>query len=265
MLKIGIAGAAGRMGQTLIHAVHATEGVQLALAVEQEDSDYIGQDVGRVVGIGDLQVSVSDSLLANSFDVLIEFTLPEATISHVNQCVEQKRPIVIGTTGLTDQQLTALRRAAESIPIVFAPNMSIGVNVCMKLLQMAAKAFGDSVDVEVIEAHHRAKIDAPSGTALKMGEIVADELGRSLSVDGVFTRHGTTGDRSSRSIGFSTIRGGDIVGDHTVMFIGEGERGDITHRSNSRMNYASGAVRAAQWVVHQPSGLYSMSDVLRLD
>lgn len=252
------------MGNTLVQAVHASENVQLTFALEQEGNSSIGKDAGAVAGIEHIDVSIVSQLFTDSFDVLIEFTLPEATIEHVEQCAQAKRPIVIGTTGLSEDQLTILQRAAKAIPIVFAPNMSVGVNVCLSLLQTAAKAFGDSVDIEVVEAHHRAKIDAPSGTALKMGEVVADALGRSLKDDGVFSRHGRTGARKRNTIGFSTIRGGDIVGDHTVMFIGEGERVEISHRSNSRMTYASGAVRAAKWVVGQSPGLYGMPDVLRL-
>ncbi len=253
------------MGKTLVQAVHATAGVELSLAVEHAESASIGQDAGACAGIEVLSIPISDQLSNDLFDVLIEFTLPESTMAHVEQCVEAQKPIVIGTTGLSDSQLLKLEESSRSIPIVFAPNMSVGVNVCLKLLEMAAHAFGESVDVEVVEAHHRAKIDAPSGTALKMGEVVADALGRSLTEDGVFARHGRTGARQRSTIGFSTIRGGDIVGDHTVMFIGEGERVEITHRSNSRMTYASGAVRAAQWVVDQPPGLYGMLDILSLD
>ncbi len=265
MLRIGIAGAAGRMGRTLIQAVQLTDGVQLTLALENEGNQSVGKDAGSLAGIENLDVPVSDQLAKVAFDVLIDFTIPEATVSHVEQCAQANNAIVIGTTGLTEIQLETLEQAASSIPIVFAPNMSVGVNVCLKLLQTAAQAFGDSVDIEVVEAHHRAKIDAPSGTALKMGEVVADALGRTLQEDGVFARHGRTGARERSTIGFSTIRGGDIVGDHTVMFIGEGERVEITHRSNSRMTYASGAVRAAQWVAGQPPGLYGMSDILKLD
>ena len=264
MLRIGITGTAGRMGKTLVQAIQARENMQLSLALEQADNSSLGKDAGVVAGVEHLDVPITSQLLADTFDVLIDFTLPEATIAHVEQCASAGRPIVIGTTGLTDSQLTVLQQASESIPIVFAPNMSVGVNVCLKLLKTAAEAFGNTVDIEVVEAHHRAKIDAPSGTALKMGEVVADALGRSLKDDGVFARHGRTGARERNTIGFSTIRGGDIVGDHTVMFIGDGERVEITHRSNSRMTYASGALRAAAWVVEQPRGLYGMSDILSL-
>ena len=265
MLGIGISGAAGRMGKTLIQAVHADQDAQLSLALEHREHEDIGTDAGSLCGLGSIQVPITDQLTEDSFDVLIDFSLPESTLEHVQRCVDINRPIVIGTTGLTDNQLVKLRDAARSIPIVFAPNMSVGVQVCLKLLQSAAQAFGDTVDIEVVEAHHRAKIDAPSGTALKMGEVVADTLGRSLNEDGVFARHGRTGARERNSIGFSTIRGGDIVGDHTVMFIGEGERVEITHRSNSRMSYASGAVRAAKWIVNQDPGLYDIADVMGLD
>ena len=253
------------MGRTLVQAVHSTDGVQLSMALEYEGNPSVGKDAGAIAGIENQNVSITDQFSKDDFDVLIEFTLPEATVIHAEQCVEAGKPIVIGTTGLTDSQLETLHRAAETLPVVVAPNMSVGVNVCLKLLQTAAQAFGDSVDIEVIEAHHRHKIDAPSGTALKMGEVVADALGRTLKEDGVFARHGRTGERERKSIGFSTIRGGDIVGDHTVMFIGAGERIEVTHRSNSRMTYASGAVRAAQWVAKQPPGFYGMSDILNLE
>lgn len=252
------------MGKTLVQAIQASDGVQLTLALEQESSSSIGKDAGAVAGTEHLDIPITSQLLADSFDALIDFSLPEATAEHARQCAQAGRPTVIGTTGLNEDQLAVLQQASESIPIVFAPNMSVGVNVCLKLLETAAAAFGDSVDVEVVEAHHRAKIDAPSGTALKMGEVVADALGRSLKDDGVFTRHGRTGARRQNTIGFSTIRGGDIVGDHSVMFIGDGERVEITHRSNSRMTYASGAVRAALWVIEQQPGLYGMPDVLSL-
>ena len=253
------------MGKTLIQAIQVTDGVQLTMALEHAGHNSLGADAGAYSGVEVLNVPISSQLVKDSFNVLIEFTLPEATVHHTEQCADAGKPIVIGTTGLTENQLSVLHQAAQSIPVVFAPNMSVGVNVTLKLLQLAARAFGDSVDVEVVEAHHRAKIDAPSGTALKMGEVVADELGRTLKDDGVFVRHGRTGARERNTIGFSTIRGGDIVGDHTVMFIGEGERIEITHRSNSRMTYAAGALRAAKWVIDQPPGLYGMSDILGLD
>ena len=253
------------MGKTLVQAILATDSVELSLALEHEDHQSLDEDAGLLVGKNRIEVPVTQHLSTDKIDVLIEFTLPEATIDHIQQCAEANKPMVVGTTGLTDAQLTILHQSATVIPIVFAPNMSIGVNVCLKLLEMAARAFGDSVDIEVLEAHHRAKVDAPSGTALQMGEVVARALQRDLKDDGVFTRRGRTGARARTAIGFSSIRGGDIVGDHTVMFIGDGERVEITHRSNSRMTYASGAVRAAQWVVEQSPGLYEMADVLSLN
>ncbi len=253
------------MGKMLIRATQETEDVQLSFALEHKDHESVGTDAGILAGVETISVPVCDQFAGESFDVLIEFTLPGPTVEHVAQCVEAKKPIVIGTTGLSESQLSELQQAAKSIPIVFAPNMSVGVNVCLKLLETAAQAFGNSVDIEVVEAHHRAKIDAPSGTALKMGEVVAHALGRTLKDDGVFARHGRTGPRERNTIGFSTVRGGDIIGDHTVMFIGEGERVEISHRSNNRMTYANGAVRAAQWLINQPAGLYGMSDILNLE
>ena len=266
MLNIGISGACGRMGKTLTSVIGTTENAQLSLALEHKTAVSLGSDAGIVAGLPEaLGVPIVDQIDSSDFDVLIDFTLPEATIEHLRFCRQSGRPIVIGTTGFSDSQKQFLKQTAESIAIVFAPNMSVGVNICLELLKTAARGFGDSVDIEVIETHHRDKIDAPSGTALKMGEVVADALGRTLEQDGVFTRYGRTGARDRKSIGFSTIRGGDIVGDHTVMFAGNGERIEITHRSNSRMTYATGAVRAAKWVVEQAPGLYEMSDVLNLN
>ena len=264
MVRIGISGAAGRMGRTLIQSVQTDSGVQLTFALEQNGNETIGQDAGVVAGLGELGLKISDKLSTNAVDVLIEFTSPMATKVHVLECCNAGKAIVIGTTGLTDEDRSDLMSASQLIPIVFAPNMSVGVNLCFKLLEMAAKALGDSVDIEIVEAHHRSKVDAPSGTALKMGEVVAKTLGRTLEKDGIFARHGFTGPRDRSTIGFSTIRAGDIVGDHTVMFAGEGERIEITHRSNSRMTYAVGALRAAKWLVNKPPGLYEMADVLGL-
>ena len=253
------------MGRTLVQAVHSTENTNLALALEHSSSDTIGMDAGELAGLGELGVIVTNEFHSDMFDTLIEFTTPEATMEHVAACVSANKAIVIGTTGLSADQKLKLQEASHSIRIVAAPNMSVGVNLCLKLLELAAKAFGDTVDVEVIEAHHRAKVDAPSGTALKMGEVVAGALNRTLEEDGVFARHGISGPRERKTIGFSTIRAGDIVGDHTVMFAGEGERVEITHRSNSRMTYALGAVRAAEWLCEKPPGLYDMADVLGLN
>ena len=197
-------------------------------------------------------------------EVCIDFTLPESTVEHAGACRSRGCPMVIGTTGLSAGQLAALADAARDVAVVHAPNMSVGVNLCFKLLGIAARALGDGVDVEIIEAHHRHKVDAPSGTAVRMGEIIAAELGRDLAECAVYGREGHTGARDRRTIGFETIRAGDIVGEHTVMFGGDGERIELTHRSSSRANYAAGAVRAARWVVSRPPGLYDMQDVLGL-
>ena len=263
---IAIIGAAGRMGRMLVQAVHADAGVRVAAAVEREDDLCLGADAGTVAGIGEIGVSIESSLdraLAVS-DVCIDFTLPGPTVEHAGVCRSQHRAMVIGTTGLSADQLAKLDDAARDIAIVHAPNMSVGVNLCFKLLEVAARALGDSVDIEIIEAHHRTKVDAPSGTAVRMGEIIAGALGRDLAGCAVYGREGHTGIRDPKTIGFETIRAGDIVGEHTVMFGGEGERIELTHRAASRANFAAGAVRAARWVVHKPPGLYDMQDVLGL-
>ena len=265
-IPIAIAGAAGRMGRMLVQTVCAEADTSVAAAVERADSPLVGADVGVVAGIGEIGVAIEDRLdraLAVS-DVCIDFTLPEPTVEHAEACRSMRRAMVIGTTGLSPDQLAALEDCARDIPIVHAPNMSVGVNLCFKLLDVAARALGDSVDIEVIEAHHRNKVDAPSGTAVRMGEIVAGALGRNLAECAVYGREGHTGVRDRRTIGFETIRAGDVVGEHTVMFAGDGERIELTHRAASRANFAAGAIRAARWVVRRPSGLYDMQDVLGL-
>ena len=265
MINIGVSGAAGRMGRMLVQAAAETDEIKLTAAFEHPMSELLGIDAGTLAGVGELGIRITDQFDAGSFDVLIEFTSPEATMEHVQQCIRSDKAMVIGTTGLTASDQQGLRDAGESIRIVAAPNMSVGINLCLKLLETAAKVLGDSVDIEVIEAHHRAKVDAPSGTALKMGEVIANALDRTLDEHGVFTRHGWTGPRARNSIGFATVRAGSIVGDHTVMFAAEGERIEITHRSSSRMTYAAGALRAAQWLVDKPAGLYDMTEVLGLN
>ncbi len=264
MINICVSGAAGRMGKSLIQAAHIAEFTTLSAALEYLGNDAIGTDAGILAGIDSNGVIVGTELGECQFEIIIEFTTPQATLSHLDYCVKHGKNIVIGTTGFTNQQVEQIRDASTKVGIVYAPNMSVGVNVCLSLVQQAARAFGDTVDIEVIEAHHSRKVDAPSGTALKLGEVVAEELGRTLDDNGVFVRHGVTGARERKSIGFATIRAGDIVGEHTVMFAGEGERVEITHRSNSRMNYAMGAMMAAQWIVEKESGLYDMQDVLGL-
>ena len=225
-----------------------------------------GIDAGELAGVGSLGVRISDSLEAviGDFDVLIDFTLPEVTAANVLVCREAGKKMVIGTTCLDEAQKAQLQEAAKDIAIVFAPNMSVGVNLCLKLLQLAAQVLGDDVDIEVIEAHHRHKIDAPSGTALAMGEVVAEALGRDLKDCAVYGREGRTGERDRNTIGFETIRAGDIVGEHTVMFAGIGERVEITHKASSRMTFAKGAVRAAAWLADREQGLFDMQDVLSL-
>lgn len=264
--RIGILGAGGRMGRILIQAVHQA-GYQLTAAVERAGSSLIGADAGELAGIGTLGVAVVDHLpdvLAHC-DVVIDFTAPSATIEHIKLCRQAGVAMVIGTTGMDDEQKAYLLESAKDIPIVYAANYSIGVNVSIKLLELAAKVFADSVDIEIIEAHHRHKVDAPSGTALMMGEAIAKTLDRDLKQDAVYCREGQTGARERKSIGFQTIRGGDIVGEHTAMFIGEGERVEITHKATNRMNFAAGAVRAAAWVIGRNAQHYDMKDVLGLN
>lgn len=265
MNRIAIAGAAGRMGRALIEAVLGKEQeLQLTAATVLPDDPAYGIDVATLIGLNPMGL-VSDSSLqvvADSFDILIDFTSTEATLAHLEVCLQHGKSMVIGTTGFSAEQKAAIAAAAEKIPIVFAPNFSIGVNVCLELLQMAATAFGDDVDVEIVEAHHRYKKDAPSGTALRMGEVVADSLGRDLAEVAVYGREGIGEERNPKTIGFATIRAGDVVGEHTVIFAGLGERVEITHRASNRLTFANGAVRSAIWLKGKPPGLYCMNDVL---
>ncbi len=243
MIKIAVVGASGRMGQTIIEAIEQNDKVSLGVALDK------GDDLNTVL---------------DQFDVLIDFTRPEATLEYLAICEQENKSIVIGTTGFDDVGLLAIENAAKNISVVFAPNMSVGVNLSLKLLDMAAKVIGEESDIEIVEAHHRHKVDAPSGTALKMGEVVANALGRNLSTCAVYGREGIEEPRDRQTIGFSTIRGGDVVGEHTVSFFMEGERVEITHKASSRLTFANGAVRAASWLEGQNSGLYSMQDVLDL-
>jgi 4-hydroxy-tetrahydrodipicolinate reductase len=266
MTKIAVVGAAGRMGKALIEACAQTDGLELTVATEQPASSLIGADAGEVAGIGKNGVIIAPTLddAANDFDVLIDFTRPEPCLLHLNWCVAHGKKIVIGTTGFDDNGKAAIAKAAEQIAVVFAPNMSVGVNLCLKLLDMAARVLGDTVDIEITEAHHRHKIDAPSGTALRMGEVVANALGRDLKECAVYGREGVTGERERQTIGFATVRAGDVVGDHTVLFADIGERVEITHKASSRMTFAKGAVRASGWLGDKASGLFDMQDVLGL-
>lgn len=261
--RIGVLGAGGRMGRILIQAVHEA-GYQLAAAVERPESSLIGTDAGELAGIGAVGVKVVGQLqdVLKDCDVVVDFTAPVATQQHLKLCCEAGVAIVIGTTGMDDEQKAFLNESATQTPVVYAANYSVGVNVSIKLLELASKVFGDTVDIEVIEAHHRHKVDAPSGTALMMGEAIAGALGRDLKEDAVYCREGHTGPRERKSIGFQTIRGGDIVGEHTAMFIADGERVEITHKATNRMNFAAGAIRAAAWVVGREARKYDMKDVL---
>jgi 4-hydroxy-tetrahydrodipicolinate reductase len=264
--RIAINGAAGRMGRCLIQAVQQTEGLVLSAAIDRVESSLIGADAGELAGVGKLGVVITSDVAAATAtsDVIIDFTLPEVTMSLIPHCLENQCRLVIGTTGFSAEQKEAIEQAAQSIAVVLAPNMSVGVNLSLKLLDIAARVLGDDVDIEIIEAHHRHKVDAPSGTALRMGEVVADALGRDLSKCAVYGREGRTGERDRDTIGFATVRAGDIVGDHTVMFAAEGERVEITHKASSRMTFALGAMRASSWLMDQQSGLYDMQDVLGL-
>jgi len=266
MLKIAVTGAGGRMGRTLIEACQHAENCQLTAAFERLDSSLTGSDSGEVAGIGSNGVNIITDIdsAVDQFDVMIDFTSIDSTLDHIETCKQHGKKIIIGTTGFSAEQKQIIENASKDIAIVFAPNMSVGVNLCLKLLQMAARVMGDDADIEVIEAHHRHKVDAPSGTALRMGEVVAESLGRNLDDCAVYGRQGHTGARDPKTIGFETIRAGDIVGDHTVMFATEGERVEITHKASSRMTFAKGAVRAAKWLEDKDTGLFDMQDVLGL-
>ena len=266
MTKIAITGAAGRMGRTLIEACQQTDGMQVTAAIEYAGSSLLGADAGELAGIGKLGVLVVADLakVVDDFDVLIDFTRPEVSLANLEICAAAGKAIVIGTTGFTDEQKKMIDQAATRTGVVFAPNMSVGVNLCFKLLDLAARVMGGEVDIEIIEAHHRHKVDAPSGTALRMGEVVASALGRDLKECAVYGREGQTGERDRETIGFETIRAGDIVGEHTVMFADIGERVEITHKASSRMTFAKGAARAAVFISDKGKGLFDMQDVLGL-
>ena len=264
-MRIAIAGSAGRMGRTLLEAVLRDAQLELAVALEQTGNPALGREVGELAGVPckvKLRADFAQSLAYA--DVLIDFTRPDGTLAHLEACVRLGKAMVIGTTGFSDAQRARLAEAARSIPLVVAPNMAVGVNATFKLAETAAKILGDDYDVEIVEAHHRHKVDAPSGTALKLGEVVARALGRDLAACAVYGRHGDTGERDAKTIGFHAIRGGDIVGEHTVIFAGAGERVELTVRSSSRMTYALGALRAAKFLRGRKPGLYDMSDVLGL-
>ena len=264
--RVAVAGASGRMGHMLVEAIQAADDCVLAGALDIAASPAIGADASAFLGhISGVAITADLPSGLQSAQVLIDFTRPEGTLEHVRVCRALGVNLVIGTTGFSDAQKAEIAEAAQHIAIVMAPNMSVGVNVTLKLLQMAAKAMSTGYDIEIIEAHHRHKIDAPSGTALKMGEVIADALGRDLKDCAVYERYGVTGERDPSSIGFATIRGGDIVGDHTVLFAGTGERIEVTHKSSSRATYAQGSLRAVRFLADKKTGLFDMFDVLGLN
>jgi len=264
-VHIAVAGASGRMGRMLIEAISAAPDLRLSGALDVAESAAVGQDAAAFSGVATGVAIASDlSQALTGANCLIDFTRPEGTLKHLAFCADHGINMVIGTTGFDEAGKAAIRQAAQKIAIVFSPNMSVGVNVTMKLLEMAAKSFAEGYDIEIIEAHHRHKVDAPSGTALKMGEVIAGAVGRNLNDVAVYAREGVTGERDPSTIGFSAIRGGDIVGDHTVLFAGIGERIEITHKSSSRVTYANGSLRAARFLRDQQRGLFDMNDVLGL-
>lgn len=265
-IRVAVTGAAGRMGRYLLEAVQENPNTVVGAAIEAPNHALLGVDAGTMIGMGDMGVKIVDDLatVADDFDVLIDFTRPFVTLRNLNVCVDHGKKIVVGTTGFTPQEKQHIVDASQKIGVVMAPNFSVGVNLLMKLVHKAAETLGDSVDVEVIEAHHRHKVDAPSGTALGLGEVLADALDRDLSEHAIYGREGETGERDRKTIGFATVRGGDIVGDHTVLFADVGERIELTHRASSRMTFASGAVRAADWLRDHDKGFFDMQDVLAL-
>jgi 4-hydroxy-tetrahydrodipicolinate reductase len=267
VVRIAIAGAAGRMGRNLVKSTISMDNATLGAANERPQSSLIGVDVGELSGEGKLNIALVDDFkkALNDFDVVVDFTVPKNTLSNIQLCKEAGKAIVIGTTGFTEEQKQQINEYAKEIPIVMAPNFSVGVNLVFKLLEKAAKVMGNYSDIEIVEAHHRHKVDAPSGTAIGMGEAIAGAMGNKLSDVAVYAREGITGERTQDEIGFATIRAGDIVGEHTAMFADIGERVEITHKATDRMTFANGAIRAAIWLKDKPPGFYTMTDVLNLN
>ncbi len=266
MVKAIVTGVAGRMGGRIVHMLEAADGIQLVGAVEWPEHPAVGKDVGEVVGLPHMGVTVTDSLtqVLPKGEVVIEFTHPEPSLTHLRAVADAGKAMVLGTTGFSPPQIAEIQAMVSRAHLVFAPNMSVGVNLMFKIVADVARVLGESYDVEIVEAHHRLKKDAPSGTAIKLGQVIARALDRELDKVGVYSRHGIIGQRTDMEIGIQTVRAGDIVGEHTVLFGGMGERLEIIHRAHSRDNFARGAVRAALWVVTQPPGLYDMQDVLGL-
>lgn len=268
-VKVAVTGFGGRMGRALAQALVQSEVAELSAAIVRPESSLVGADAGEVAGLGNLGLPIVGSLEKAEFDVLIDFSAPSATLANASFCAQHDKPIVIGTTGFDGEEKERLLKEADRIPLCLASNFSTGVNLCFQLLQMAARVMGEDADIEIVEAHHRHKVDAPSGTALSMGEVIADTLSRDLSQVAVYGREGQTGARERDTIGFATVRGGDVVGDHTVMFLADGERVEISHRASSRLSFARGAVRAALWLAGEAGekrapGHYDMRDVLGL-
>lgn len=268
-VKVAVTGFGGRMGRALAEALAQSDTAELSAAIVRPGSSLTGADAGEVAGLGrathgNRGIAIVDNLAAGEFDVLIDFSAPAATLANADYCAEHAKPLVVGTTGFDPQQKAQLLAAAQKIPLCLASNFSTGVNLCFNLLETAARVLGADADIEIVEAHHRHKVDAPSGTALSMGEVLAQTLGRELSRVAVYGREGQTGARERDTIGFATVRGGDVVGDHTVLFLADGERVEITHRASSRLAFARGAVRAAIWLAGRQPGHYDMRDVLGL-
>ncbi|MDC5807648.1 4-hydroxy-tetrahydrodipicolinate reductase [Vibrio europaeus] len=267
MVRIAVAGAAGRMGRNLVKATYLNQQAHVGAGSERPESSLVGVDVGELCGEGKFDVVLTDDLAKEieNFDVIIDFTAPASTLVNLELCRQHGKSIVIGTTGFTDQERELIDTIAKEVPVVMAPNYSVGVNLVFKLLEKAAKVMGDYCDIEIVEAHHRHKVDAPSGTAIGMGEAIADAMGNKLNDVAVYAREGITGERTKDEIGFATIRAGDIIGEHTAMFADIGERVEVTHKATDRMTFANGAVKAAVWLNEKPAGFYTMTDVLGLN
>ncbi|MGE4268586.1 MAG: 4-hydroxy-tetrahydrodipicolinate reductase [Deferribacterales bacterium] len=266
MTRIAMVGAAGKMGRRIIALINEDERCTVSGALEHSACPFLGHDAGEVAGIGKIGVKITSDMqeALGDCDAFIDFTGAEVTMKNLDAYAKVGKPVVIGSTGLSAAQTEEVRKLGEKIPVLFSPNMSLGVNLTFKVLEMVAKAIGERYDIEIVESHHRLKKDAPSGTAMKMGEVIANVLGRDIEKDGAYCRHGIIGPRTDREIGMQTIRAGDIVGEHTVMFCGQGERIEITHRAHTRDTFANGAISAAVWVAGKPSGFYNMFDVLGL-
>jgi len=265
-IKVGVAGCAGRMGRCIVNAVNETDGLVICGGTEQKGSSYVGKDIGELAGIGSNNVTVKESLanIIGDCDVVIDFTSPTAALENFLIAAENGKAIVIGATGFTDEHWNTFNGMSKNVRAVIAPNMSVGVNLLFKLVHDTAKIIGDSYDIEIVEMHHNQKVDAPSGTGVKLSEIAAEAVNRKISEVGVYGRHGQTGKRTPKEIGVMTLRGGDVVGDHTVIFAGKGERLELTHKAGSRDNFANGATLAAGWIIDRPNGIYDMQDVLGL-